>query len=59
MEERTRVDDPALHALLPRVRPRVRDGCALVDGWLATGFDRPGLARFRARHVHFVPRPAI
>jgi hypothetical protein len=51
MEERTRVDDPALHALLPGVRPRVRDGCALVDGWLTTGFDPAALTRFRARHA--------
>lgn len=43
-------DDPPLHAILPRVRRRVRDGCALVDRFLNDGYDEAALVAFRAAH---------
>jgi len=48
IERRARQDDPAIVDILPDVRPRVYAGCALVERFLARGYDDDALQRFRA-----------
>jgi hypothetical protein len=60
VEHRAAMDDPAILRILPVVRPRIYAGCALIDRFLAEGFDREALQRFReaycGRRVSF---PAV
>jgi hypothetical protein len=45
----TETEDPSLARILPAVRPRIHDGCALIAGFLTHGFNAEGLRRFRTR----------
>ena len=50
IEGRTPREDPALLAVLPRVRARVHAGCALVHAWLTRGYEGRELIRYRAKY---------
>jgi hypothetical protein len=47
---RAAVDDPGLASVLPVVRERVRQGCALVQGWLEGRCGDEQLAPYRRLH---------
>jgi hypothetical protein len=49
VEARSLRDDRALYEVLGEVRPRVYEGCALVERFLTDGYDPGALARFRER----------
>lgn len=49
VERRTRRDDPALHDLLPAVKPRIREGCEVIRRLTTAGYDE-AIVREYFRH---------
>ena len=47
LEERSPGEDPGLAAVLPTVRGRIYEGCAVINRCLTEGYDPAGLAAFR------------
>lgn len=46
VEQRARRDDPALHGLLPAVKPRIREGCEVVRRLTTAGYDEAIVREF-------------
>ena len=53
------IEDRALARILPAVRPRIHDGCALIDQFLARGFDADELRAFRLHLAHWRRSSAV